>query len=100
MSSLLNPSLLLGILLSLGYASLFHLWTGRGLRDLVVFILAALVGFAAGQWSGQRLELGLLHLGQLYLLEASTGAWLALFLARLMEAPSSTNRPSTRRTRP
>ncbi len=96
MSAFLNPSLVLGILLSLGYASLFHLWTGRNLRDLFVFVLAALVGFAAGQWSGRRLELGLLHLGQLYLLEASVGAWLALFLARLMEAPPSPNRPSTR----
>jgi uncharacterized membrane protein YeaQ/YmgE (transglycosylase-associated protein family) len=84
MGALLNPSVLLGILLSIAYASLFHLWTGRHLRDLLVFIIAALIGFAVGQWSGPRFQLEFLHVGQLYLFEASIGAWLGLLVAKFV----------------
>lgn len=82
MGALLNPLFLVSVLLSIGYAALFHLWSGRNLRDLVVYLIAAVVGFALGQWAGRSLQADLLRIGQLYFLEATLGALLALFFVR------------------
>jgi hypothetical protein len=80
----LNPALIFGLLLSAAYAALFHLWTGKNLRNLVVYLLAAMLGFGAGQWAGQMMQLDLLRIGQLYLLETGLGALLALLLVRTL----------------
>lgn len=80
----LNPALVFGLLLSAGYAALFHLWTGKSLRNLVVYLFAAVLGFGAGQWAGQLLQLDLLRIGQLYLIETGLGALLALLLVRTL----------------
>ena len=84
MSLLFNPTLLLATLLVTGYASLFHLWTGRSAGDLLRFLLAAAVGFALGQWVGRTLQLDILRIGQLYMLETSLAALLALILVRTL----------------
>ena len=51
------PALLLSALLCIAYASLLHLWGGRSLRDLLVYIAAAVGGFAVGQLLGRELGL-------------------------------------------
>jgi hypothetical protein len=84
MSNWLSPALLLGILLSVGYASLFHLWRGRHLGDLLLALPIAAIGFSAGQLIGLVAQTSLLQVGQLHLLEASIGAWLALFGVRAL----------------
>jgi uncharacterized membrane protein YeaQ/YmgE (transglycosylase-associated protein family) len=89
MNALLNPSLLLGLLLSIGYAALFHLWTGRTLRDLSLYLLASLVGFGLGQWAGQSAGLSLFRIGQLYILETAVGAFLLLFIVRTLHPERS-----------
>lgn len=85
MAALLNPTLLLAALLAIGYASFFHLWTGRSLRDLLVYLLAAGLGVAIGQWIGGTLDLNLLRIGQLHTLEVTVGAFLALLIVRTFE---------------
>lgn len=85
MAALLNPTLLLAILLAIGYASLFHLWTGRNLRDLGIYLLAAAVGVVLGQWIGGTLGLNVLRIGQLHALEVTVGAFLALVIVRTFE---------------
>lgn len=85
MAALLNPTLLLAVLLAIGYASLFHLWTGRNLRDLLVYVVAAGVGVIIGQWIGSSLELNFLRIGQLHTLEATVAAILSLLLVRTFE---------------
>lgn len=85
MTGLLNPSLLLALLLAVGWASLFHLWAGRTLRDLLVYLLAAGAGVALGQWTGQVVGVDALRIGQFYLLEATIGAGLALMLAKTFQ---------------
>jgi hypothetical protein len=82
MNAFLNPTLLFGVLLSIGYAAIFHLWTGRTLRDLSLYLLASLIGFGVGQWAGQAAGLSLLRIGQLYILETTIGAFLALLIVR------------------
>jgi len=72
----------MSLLLCVGYASLYHLWGGRSLWELGLFFVLALIGFAAGQALGVLLSMDLVRVGQLHVLEASIGAWLALFSAR------------------
>lgn len=85
MTALLNPTLLLAALLAIGYATLFHLWTGRSLRDLFVYLIAAAVGVVIGQWIGGTLGLNLLQIGQLHTIEVTVGAFLALLIVRTFE---------------
>ncbi|RLT44665.1 MAG: hypothetical protein DWI57_02770 [Chloroflexi bacterium] len=85
MAALLNPTLLLAVLLAIGYASLFHLWTGRSLRDLFVYLAAAGVGVIVGQWIGGTIALDLLRIGQLHTIEVTVGAFLALLIVRTFE---------------
>lgn len=86
--SFVAPSLLLSLLLSIAYASLFHLWRGRSLRDYVVFLFAALAGFGAGQLLGALIRLPMLQIGEIHLIEATVGALLGLTIAAMLVAPA------------
>lgn len=85
MTALLNPTFLLAILLAIGIASLFHLWTGRTLRDLAMYLVAALIGVGVGQWIGRSAGLDALQIGQLHLVEAVIGAVLALLIVKTFQ---------------
>jgi hypothetical protein len=74
----------MAILLSAGYASLYHLWGGRSLRELGICFVVAAVGFLLGQAVGSLTTVSLLQMGQLHVVEASVGAWLALIGMRLL----------------
>ena len=80
----LNPTIMLATLMAASYATVFHLWTGRTLRDLLLFLVAASAGFGLGQWAGTSLQLGILRVGQLFLLEATVASVLALILVSLL----------------
>jgi len=80
--SSLSPALLLGFILSTIYAALFHLWGGRTVRDLLLYWVAALVGFAIGHAVGVFTQIPLLEIGQLHVLEGSIGAFIGLAVAR------------------
>ncbi|MXZ19770.1 MAG: hypothetical protein F4Y84_04010 [Caldilineaceae bacterium SB0665_bin_25] len=67
-----------------GYASIFHLWTGRSLRELPQYLVAAGVGFVLGHWVSQTLQWETWQVGQLSLLEATFASVIALFLARVV----------------
>jgi hypothetical protein len=74
-------ALILGLLVASGYAALFHLIIGGPIRRLIIYLIAAWAGFAAGQLAGTMLNMDLFKLGTLHLLTASLGAWLALVLS-------------------
>jgi len=80
----LGPGILLGVLLSVSYASLIHLWGGRTLRDLGVFLIVALIGFGLGQVIGIFTNIDLLRVGPVHALEATIVAWIGLVLAKLV----------------
>ena len=82
MIALIPPGLLLGMLLSAGYACLFHMWGGHSLRDLILYLLAAVCGFAIGQLLGVIMQLPLPQIGQIPIVDASIVAWLALIGVR------------------
>jgi hypothetical protein len=82
MLALVPPALLLGIVLCVAYAGLLHLWKGRTLRDLLLYLAASAGGFAAGQLLGILLQMPLPRIGQVHVVEASIFAWLALIGVR------------------
>ena len=83
-SFILSPTVLLGTLLVTGYASIFHLWTGRSLRELPQFLVVAGVGFVLGHWVSETLQWETLRIGQLSFLEGTLASILALILMRIV----------------
>lgn len=77
-----TPGLAISLLLASVYATAFHLWGGRSLRDLPVYWLASLLGFAAGHLLGQRLDLVPWTLGEVHIVAATAGAFLFLVIVR------------------
>jgi hypothetical protein len=71
--------LVLGFLLATAYGAAFHLLLGGPPRKLVLYVLAAWVGFVLGHFVGDFLGFELLKLGVVHLFSASLGAWTALF---------------------
>jgi hypothetical protein len=82
---MLSPSLFLAGLLSSAYASLFHIWKGRNLTDLLLYLVAAWLGFGLGQLVGEAHGLGLFTVGPLHVVEGTFFAWFLLFTVRWLK---------------
>jgi hypothetical protein len=91
MLAFVPPALLLGILLSVAYAGLLHLWKGRSLRDLLLYLVASAIGFAVGQLLGLLLQIPLPRMGQVHIIEATIFAWVALIGVRELTVTRRTN---------
>lgn len=78
----LNPPLVLSALLAVGYGSLFHLWQGRTYRDLIVYVMAAVIGFGLGQGIGMLLNSDWFRIGQVRIIEATLMAWFVLLISK------------------
>jgi hypothetical protein len=87
LSSIIAPSLLLGLIISLTYAAIFHLWRGNSMRDLLSYCIAAILGFGAGQLLGTIVRVPILQVGEIHLIEATLGAWVAMGVASLFITP-------------
>jgi hypothetical protein len=68
----------LGFLLATAYGAGFHLLIGGPAKRIIIYILAAWFGFAAGHFIGDLINFEFLKLGAVHLLPASLGSWLAL----------------------
>ncbi len=90
MSTIFPPALLLGLLLSVGYAGLFHLWGGHGIGDLLLYLFVAMLGFMAGHWLAKFLPIPLPQIGELHIVAASLGAWVGLLLVYLIRHGAET----------
>ena len=76
---MINASgMILGFLLATAYGAGFHLIMGGPARRVLLYVLAAWVGFAIGHFLGDFINLELFKLGALHLFSASLGAWIAL----------------------
>jgi hypothetical protein len=76
------PALLFSVVLASAYAAVFFVWQGKGLRDLVFFWLAAVVGFASGHLVGTLWGFVPWTIGQVHIIEASIVTVLFLVIAR------------------
>ena len=81
-SLFIPPALLLTVLLSLLYGSLFHLYQGKTWRQLGLALLTALLGFGVGQVLGAWSDWPLPTLGETRLVEGTAICWLFLIIAR------------------
>lgn len=79
---LLPPSLILSTLLAVLWATIWFVWRGRGWRDWLVDVLAALLGFGLGQLLGWLLDLPLPTVGEVRVVEGTIFAWLALWFVQ------------------
>lgn len=70
--------LVLGFLLATAYGTGFHFILGGPARQILLYVLAAWIGFTLGHLVGDLLNLELLKLGAVHLFSASLGAWIAL----------------------
>lgn len=89
MSGVVSPALVISVLLGVAYAAAFHLWRGRSLRDFFIYLVAALLGFGAGQLIGTFTQIGWLKIGEVHVVEATIGAWTALFAVHLAMTPAT-----------
>ena len=78
--------LVLGFLLATAYGAAFHLIIGGRPRKILLYILAAWVGFTIGQFVGDVIGVDVFQLGAINLLSASLGAWIALILSWFLSA--------------
>ncbi len=85
MCSLLSPSLAFLLLLASINAVLFHLLWGRRIRELVLFWIAAVIGFTVGQLGAEALDLSFLTIGPLHLVEGTIGSWMGLLIAKRLK---------------
>lgn len=76
--------LVLGFLLATAYGAGFHLIMGGPARRILLYVLAAWIGFGLGHFLGDLLNIELLKLGVVHLLTASLGAWIALIASWLL----------------
>lgn len=76
----LSPTLALSAILAAIYGCVFHLWRGKTLWELILYLVASGLGFALGQIVGDRAGWDGLMLGQVHLLEASAGSIVLLML--------------------
>lgn len=84
------PSLALSTLLALLWATAWFVLRGRTVRDWLIDVLAALLGFGLGQLAGLLLAWPLPTIGQVRVIEGSLFALLALFLLQwLRRAPKT-----------
>ena len=78
----MGPDLLLIALFGGIYGALFHLWQGRRLRHLVIYLLTATVGFGLGQVIGEIVGINVAMIGRLHLMEGTGASGVALLIAR------------------
>ena len=79
------PYLLFSLLIAGTYGALFHLWRGKTFRELLLYLGAAIAGFALGGVAGSAIGLPLFTVGQVHVVEASLASWGFLFIARWLK---------------
>lgn len=77
---IISPSLVLSLTLAVLWATLWFVWRGQTAGDWVIDVLAALLGFAAGQLLAELLKSPLPAIGETRVIEGTLLALLALWL--------------------
>jgi len=78
----LSPSLVFSFLLASLYGAVFHFIWGKRWRDLAVYWVVAVVGFAIGQALFDFLEVSIYMIGQVRVVGSTAVSWACLFVAK------------------
>lgn len=78
------PNFIFGTLISIFFASAFHLWRRGGGGKLLAYLLLSFVGFWTGHLLGTVIELDFMILGPLNLGLALIGSIAALFIGQYL----------------
>nr|MBN1229900.1 hypothetical protein [Anaerolineae bacterium] len=84
----LSPSLTFGLALATLYGAVLHLILGGSGRQLLVFCVAAWIGFAIGQAIGNIMEIHVFAIGSLNILTATLGSIIACGTAAVLSTHS------------
>ena len=84
---MLNVHLIvLSVVIATVYAAVSRLIWGKGSRDLLIYWIAALVGFGVGQLLATAFSWhDVARVGELHLLSASVLSWLSIALAKQLK---------------
>lgn len=82
-----SPAFVLSTLLALLWATLWFVWRGGGWRGWLIAVLAAVLGFGAGQLLATLLGSPLPAIGQVHVIEGTLCSWLALWLVHWLRRP-------------
>ncbi|MDM8521684.1 hypothetical protein QUF64_16695 [Anaerolineales bacterium HSG6] len=88
------PYFLFGLLLATIYGTIFYIWQGQQLLDLVLYLLVSIVGLAVGQLLGLSFAFDYIVIGPLYIVEGTVISWSSLFVARWLKITAE-NQPPT-----
>jgi hypothetical protein len=73
-----SAALVLGFLIATAYGAGFHFILGGPAKRIILYVLAAWIGFAIGHLLGDFFNIEIFKLGAIHLFAASLGAWIAL----------------------
>ena len=79
------PYLLLSLILGGIYGTIFHLWRGKSVKDLVIYLITGIIVFIIGQALGNLLGLRIFLIGPLHIIEATVISWISLFVAQWLK---------------
>lgn len=81
----LSPPLVLAGVVTGVYAGLFHLLVRHNNSELLLYWIAALVGFGLGQLASMLYSVELYRIGSLHIVEGTIGAWVAMNVANWLK---------------
>lgn len=82
MGMTMAPSLVFSVLLASLYGAVFHFVWGKRWRDLVLYWVVGVVGFAIGQALFGFLGFSMYLIGEVRVVESTIVSWVCLFVAR------------------
>jgi len=77
-----SPSLVFSLLLASLYGAVFHFVWGKRWRDLALYWMVAVIGFAIGQALFNFLGFSIYLIGEVRVVESTIVSWVCLFVAR------------------
>ena len=72
------PAIILGIIISTGLGSLFHLWRGGGAPKFLLYLVLSWIGFWGGHFVGNLINIDVGKIGPLHVLFACLGSLILL----------------------
>jgi hypothetical protein len=80
------PLLVLSLVIATMYGALFHLLWGQAIRELLIYWVAAVAGFASGQLLASAFSWPDLLIGELHFMAASAASWLFMAFAKRLKS--------------